>query len=429
MIKSPAFRLSLALSLAFALQLGAQQQAPQFSYSRVLELNSSSKIELQNIEDFARIAREARIRDIFYTDQYFAYSLNSSLYQFKSNGYASIDDYLAGQKAKLPSGRLFYLAQGNKLKSAEEVQYFDKEYFNSGDDYRKALALGFVGKAEAEKVKKFYGLTTKADLLSDLRSLAWLCYVLSPEGRGADAKAFNPQPDPEKVADWSKGAFKKVAGDVYLMDVSVEDKSRATLSGKDAEAAKKPIFKSDAVLYYLARLARYDGYDQFSKRNLQLRANVVGSDRILEGMKMASIEELGLAAAAGYANGDEYRLGKFYELKGKAEFDRHKAFIARLEEQRSSYGLKTRDQAALALILKGIQAGIPVSTDVFVEKANAELIGNAEFAAMRFKKTSSKGVEALFALSPKLTVEYGYAADEKVIQRKAPPAAPYPPAK
>jgi hypothetical protein len=417
--------IALALALASALPAAAQQQ---FSYSKVVELNSSSKIELQNIEDFARIARDNKIKDIFYTDKYFAYSLNSSLYQFQSNGYSSIDDYLAGQRTKFPNGRLYYLALGNKLKTAEEVQYFDREYYLSGDDYRKAQAAGFVGKAEAEKVKKFYGLMTKAALAANLKAAAWVCFVLSSENSPGDAKGFNTEPDPEKIAAWSKGAFKKMLGDSYLMDMSIDEKARSKGSSKDAEAQKRPFFQSDAILYYLASIAQYQSYEQFSKRNLKQPTNVVGNDRILEGLKMVNIEELGQAMGAGYSNGDEYRLGKFYELKNKAEYEAHKAFISKLEEQRVAYGLKNRDQAALAYVLRSLQAGIPISVDVFVEKANVELLGNPELVAMRFKKTNAKGVDALFAANARLADEVGYSADAKTILRKSPPNS-YPPSK
>jgi hypothetical protein len=406
------------LLLALAMPLSAAAQ--QFSYSKVIEFNSSSKIELINIEDFSRIARDNKIKDIFYNDQYFAYSLNSSLYQFKCNGYASIEDYLAGARTKFPNGRLYYLAQGNKLKTMEEVSYFDREHFLSGDDYRKALASGFVGKADAEKVKKFYGLMTKSDLVANLKAIAWVCFVLNSDNAGGDAKAFNPDRDPEKILEWSKGAFKKMLGDVYLMDISVEDKARAKSSGKEADGPKKSLFQSDAVLYYLASIALYQGYDQFSKRNLKQRTNVVGNDKILENMKMVNIEELSQAIASGYSNGDDYRLGKFYDLKNKAEYDLHKAFIMRLEERRAAYGLKNRDQVALAFVLQSQQAGIPISIDVFVERANVEILGNPEFIAMRFKKTSAKNAEAFFVANKRLADEVGYNAEAKTFLKKIP---------
>jgi len=408
--------LLFALTLPFA--AAAQQQ---FSYSKVIELNSSSKIELQNIEDFARIAKDNKIRDIFVTDRYFAYSLNSSLYQFKSNGYSSIDDYIAGQRTKFPNGRLYYLALGNKLKTAEEVLYFDKEHFFSGDDYRKALAAGFVGKADAEKTKKFYGLMTKNDLVGVFKSVAWVCYVLNSGSQGGDAKDFNPPLDPEKITEWSKGAFKKMLNDIYLMDISVEDNGHGKISGKDGEAQKKGFFQSDAILYYLAIIAQYQSYDQFSKRNLKQRTNVVGNDKILESLKMVNIDEMSQAIASGYSSGDDYRLGKFYELKGKGEYDRHKAFITKLEEQRAAYGLKSRDHAALAFVLRGIQAGIPISIDVFVDKANVELLGNPEFVAMQFKKTSAKNAEAFFVAYRQLADEVGYSAEAKTFQKKSAP--------
>jgi hypothetical protein len=410
-----------ALLMLFAFALSYSLAAQQFSYSKVVELNSSSKIELQDIEDFARIARDNKIKDIFYSDKYFAYSLNSSLYQFKSNGYSSIEDYLAGARTKFPSGRLFYLAQGNKLKTAEEAQYFDKEYFFSGDDYRKALAAGFVGKADAEKVKNFYGLMMKSEFVANLKAASWVCFVLFSDHQAGDAKGFVPDLDPEKAAEWSKGAFKKTLNEVYLMDVSIDDKAYSKASAKDSDFRKKPFFQSDAILYYLASIAQYQSYDQFSKRNLKQRANVVGNDRILEGLKMVNIEELDQARGSGYSNGDEYRLGKFYELKNKGEYELHKAFIAKLEEQRTAYGLKNREQAALAYVLQALQAGIPMSVDVFVEKANVELLGNPEFIAMRFKKTSARNVDALFGASKRLADEVGYSADAKVIQRKNPP--------
>ena len=275
-----------ALFALLALAAPLVGEAPQqFSYSKVVELNSSSKIELQNIEDFSRMARENRIKDIFYNDKYFAYSLNSSLYQFKCNGYSSIDDYLAGQRTKFPNGRLYYIAQGNKLKTVEEALYFDKEYYYSGDDLRKAQAAGFVGKGDREQEKKFYGLMSKSDLAVNIKAAAWVCLVLRSEGQGGDAKDFNPAVDPEKAAEWSKGGFKRMLNDIYLMDISVEDKGRGKSANKDADAQKKGIFQSDAVLYYLATIAQYQNYDQFSKRNLKQRTNVVGNDKILESLK------------------------------------------------------------------------------------------------------------------------------------------------
>lgn len=269
---------------------------------------------------------------------------------------------------------------------------------------------------------------SKSDLAVNIKAAAWVCLVLRSEGQGGDAKDFNPAVDPEKAAEWSKGGFKRMLNDIYLMDISVEDKGRGKSANKDADAQKKGIFQSDAVLYYLATIAQYQNYDQFSKRNLKQRTNVVGNDKILESLKMVNIEEMSQAIASGYSSGDDYRLGKFYELKNKGEYELHKAFIARLEERRAAYGLKSRDQAALAYVLHNLQVGVPMPIDVFVEKANVELLGNSEFVAMRFKKASAKSVDALFAANRQLADEVGYSPETKVIQRKSPPSS-YPPSK
>lgn len=406
------------LTAAFLLGLACLQYAQQFSYSKVLEIASPNRIELQNIEDFVRLARDNRVKDIFVNDTYFLFSLNSYLYQHKSDRYRTLEDYLAGARAKYPDGRLYYVAVDNRLKSPDEAAYFDSEYFLGGDDYRKAQALGYVGKAANEKVKTVYGLMRKKELDGNSKALSWVCYVLSHPGPFVPDEGFVPAADSARAQDWGKSRVERITEDISLLNIKIEDGPRSILAKKPEQVGKKDFAKSDALLFYLARLAKYEAYGEYAVRNRDETLTVKGSKEILDSLKMSSVAELQQAIAGQYPNGDEYRLGLSYGLKTKADYEVNKAFIAKLEDLRAKYKLNGNEEVFIVYRLVSMAPNSPISIDKFVERANSDLGSDLQLKALHARSINSRAVEDLLGTNKALAKIITFSPETKIIVLK-----------
>lgn len=388
--------------------------AQQFTYTKVKEMSSPNTVQVQDVGDFIRLARENRIRDIFVDDTYFLFPLDSFLYQFPRERFGTLEDFVAGTKGKFNDGRLYSLAQANKLKSLEEASYFDSEYFINGDDYRKAQAQGFVGKGGEEKSKVIHGLVRRKDLEQNGRILWWVSNSLLGPKSTYSPEDIPPAVDVDKIAEWASGKIEKVTDDVYLIRLSVVDTARPIFAKKDAQG-KKDLSKSDAVLYYFARLARFDTYADYMARNRDEGLSVKGSREILDSMKMKSVAELQQARSMRFVDGDEFRLAQAYGLKSKEDYEGLKAVIKKLEDYRAKYELQGNAQVLIVYKLFGLPPGTPIAIDKFVEKTNTEVAADAQLTALNLPKIDLRTVESLLGANKVLAKLVSYSPDTKVL--------------
>ncbi len=403
-----------AACLGLALLIGSSAIAQQFAYTKVKDMSSPNTVEVQDIGDFIRLARENRIRDIFMDDSYFLFPLDAFLYQFPRERYSTLEDYVAGTKGKFADGRLYYLAQANKLRTQEEVSYFDSEYFISGDDYRKALAQGFVGKGGEEKSKVVHGLVRRKDLEQNGRILWWVSNSLLRPKSSYSPEDIPPTVDVDKIAEWASGKIEKVVDDIYLIQLSLDESARPIFAKKDAQG-KKDLTKSDAVLYYFSKLARFDTYADYMARSREEGLSVKGSREILDSMKMKSVAELQQARAMRFVDGDEFRLAQAYGLKSKEDYEGLKAMIKKLEDFRTKYELQNNAQVLIVYKLFGLPPSTPIAIDKFVEKTNAELASDAQLTALHLPRIDLRAVESLLASNKGLAKYISYSPDTKVL--------------
>lgn len=403
------------LTLLALLTLSAFAQ--QFAYTKVKEMSSPNTVQVQDVGDFIRLARENRIKDIFVDDSYFLFPLDSFLYQFPRERFGTLEDYVAGSKGKFNDGRLFNLAQANKLKTLEEASYFDSEYFINGDDYRKALAQGFVGKGGEEKSKAISGLVRRKDLEQNGRILWWVSNSLLRPKSSYSPEDIPPTVDVDKIAEWASGKIEKVADDVYLIQLSIDESARPIFSKKDAQG-KKDLTKSDAVLYYFSKLARFDTYAEYMARSKDEGLSVKGSREILDSMKMKTVAELQQARAMRFVDGDEFRLAQVYGLKSKEDYEGLKAMIKKLEDYRLKYELQNNAQVLIVYKLFGLPPSTPIAIDKFVEKTNTELASDAQLSALHLPKIDLRAVESLLSGNKGLAKLVTYSPDTKLLLLK-----------
>jgi len=402
----------LAAAAALCLAAGGALAGQQFQYSKVSEVSGQNRIELASLEDFVRLAKEGKARDIFVNGEYFYFPSGSYLYAFKSGGYRTIEDYRAGDKLAYPSGELYYLARDNGLKGVDEARYFDREHFRDGADYRLAAELGYLDKGAVEKDKSFSGLLSRKDLERNLESCGWLCYLLD---RSSKKPEYRPGAELAKVAEWSGGAIAPLIDDLYYVELKVGSAPRLRLDKKDARR-KKDLAESDAVLFYLTRIANYGSYAQYAKRLQEEQGLVLGTGELLKKRNMKSVAELRKAAEKGFGDGEAYRVAQFYGLESMKGYEEHRALVAKLELCRAKYGFPARDEVLLAYALLAVPAGSPIALEKLVEQAYALAYGPAQAKALRLKAPSVQAAESLLKANAALAKDLGYDAATKAVQ-------------
>lgn len=123
----------LLLLIFFSISIFSQN----YKYIKALDFSSSTKYEIDNIDDYIYLINLFNIFEIYYTDHYFLFSNNNITYIFQSLGYNTINDYFEG-KGKYPDSESFYK--------------FKQNYLSDQDDNRNNSQSSHYTKLEKNKI-------------------------------------------------------------------------------------------------------------------------------------------------------------------------------------------------------------------------------------------------------------------------------------
>jgi hypothetical protein len=268
-----------------------------------------------------------------------------------------------------------------------------------------------------EKRKSFYGLLRKKDIVDNLQIASWLVFCINNDISQKQEKIYDQSVNIDNIDGWSNNLITNLGNDIYLLSITIDD-NRRNINEKNGEGNKKSIIMSDAICYYLAKLARYENYEQYSARTNDNKNMVIGSDQIVENINMKNIKEVQAAFSAGFTTGEEYYIAQFYSIQTKKEYDVLKAFLNKCEEFRNKFKLENLSQIGLIYKIANLPSGTMISIEKFVEKTNLEIANDSQLKAIHFNNINVQSVESIFNQNKDLNVIANYSADTRVIIRK-----------
>ncbi len=411
--------LAALVMLSSAVALSAQ------SYVDIDDVSGSALVRVAQVDDFEALVKERKIKTVFRTRDRFVFQDDSILYTLESVGFKTIQDYRSG-RAAFETGERYYVARAHGLASKSEVDYFNLEFFLTGDDFRRARKAGFVETELAEKPRGVAGLIRKEDLKRALFAANGLLAAKRRLGFGetaTDDLAANASLD--YLVKNSFGAFLEVTGDIFYLSVSIDwlrKPEGAATSGKGSALKVEAPFDSDAVFYYLAVLGRYR--DPSEARAAVLASGtqravmtIRDTDKLLAASGFRNLQQVPQAVARGFSDGKEFNLALEYNRADRAEYAEVEDRIDMYEKLRAKYDLKSKGEAAVARKLLDLPKRVPVSFARFAEQFNKDQAADPFLKRFDFR-IAEGAVAAILGRSESLADEFVYDKEGKSLYRK-----------
>ncbi len=395
------------------------------TYVDIDEVSGSALLRLAKIDDFAALAKERKIKTIFRTRDQFVLQVDSILYIIESAGFKTIQDYRAGRDL-FETGERYYVALAHGLASKSEVDYFNRELFLTGDDFRRARKAGFVESGIAEKPRGISGLLRKEDLKRALFAANGLLAAKRRLGLGepsVDDLAANASL--AYLVNSSFGSILAVTDDLYYLSISTDwlrKPEGSAVGGKGAAVKPEAAPDSDAVFYYLAVLGKYADPSEaraavLSSGTQRAVMTIRDTEKLLAASAFRNLPQVPQAVARGFSDGREFNLAVEYNLADRAEYAEAEDRIAMYEKLRAKYDLKSKGEAAVVRKLLDLPKRVPVSFARFAEQYNKEQAADPLLKRFDFRMTESS-VAAILGRSKSLADEFVYDKEGKSLYRK-----------
>jgi hypothetical protein len=386
------------------------------TYISVKEVSSTNKVAVADMDDFLKIIKEHKVKNVLVSRSLFVVQVESILYTIESARFETIEDYREGRKV-FGDGDTYYLAMKNGLKTREEADYFRNEQFVSGEDYAKARKAGFVGNTIAPRPTVVRGLLRKSDFQKNIYFANALFSIthFKPNEK-TEKEGILKNTDIKYLVTLANGAIKPLGDDLYYLNLKT-DNAASVLAAKVNTIFKKKGDSKDALVYYMAMLSRYKSADEYRAAIDAGDVVIAGTAELCSSAGFKTLEQAEAAITAGFSDGRVYGLALDYGLKTGAEYDAAKDRIAGYEKLKKTYQLKTKIEAFVVEKMLALPQGVPVSLERFAEQYNAAIAEDA-FLDQSSYKINETFLATLFTTTPPLASFFSYDAAGKNFQRK-----------
>jgi len=333
------FLVCLLAWAVFPTTIAYAQTVPDVNYVAVDRTQSGITVSL--MQDFIRMVRDYKIKDILVSPTHFSFQRDSMVYVIPSEGYKTLKDYQDGHGKNFKDAASFYYAQDNKLKTQEEVEqhkaaeqqekakqaqmkfYWDSEYFISETDYANAQKAGFVrNAAQGKRLNRIYGLLSGEEMQKNAQYLNLVLYADNSNGRYVNRQAVSDMssalPNPMQVY---RKRITKLNSGYYILDIE--------LQGSD----------SDAVFYYTCKICGYDTLNEYLaffdaqdiKKNANDRFTIRRTEeKAVDDLHFSCLKEMLEADKSNVRNGNDWTLIKRYGLSNES-LEKNRQFINELD--------------------------------------------------------------------------------------------------
>jgi hypothetical protein len=344
---------------------------------------TSPSINIVSIDDFLRLMKDNKTKDVFFTDSLFLIQGSSLVYIINNNGYKNLSDYKAGNDKKFINGESYYFALENNLPNQYEVEFYKKERFITNADYQEATRLGFT---HSDVTKKgIYGLITKDDIQKNIQYLNIIYYLQSHE----DKKALENTDFNFIISKFGNEQIKKLSSsNYYLINVPLNS-------------------DKDSLFYYMCKFCQYSNITEYKNNNSKF--TLKGTEQILRRFSFNSLETFLDGDSKNVTNGNDYNLMVDYGQITLEQLNQNRILINELESIKQRY-LQNIDLSKFARFsqydysynspkakINGIIAfaiysllkqskGIPVSYTNFVANVQKEYSNNNIYRKISFEQ-------------------------------------------